>query len=146
MRHENLPLRLNFYESVLSIRPAQLAALIKRVLFIHRVVVETSDGLKFWIDPVSILGLKLLRDRTFEPSLSKLIKRLLRVGDTFVDVGANEGYFSVLAANATIPGGRVVAVEPQQRLLPVIERNLELNQLSNVEIMSDALSDKKGTA
>src|SRR6266478_8420952 len=109
MRDENLRFRLEFYQSLISIRPAQLAALIKRVLFIHRVVVETSDGLKFWIDPVSILGLKLLRDRTFEPSLSKLIKRLLRASDKFVDIGANEGYFSVLGANATIPGGRVVA-------------------------------------
>jgi hypothetical protein len=48
---------------------------------------------------------------TWEPPLSEWIRRALRPGDVFVDVGANVGYFTMLAARAVAPGGLVVAVE-----------------------------------
>lgn len=49
----------------------------------------------------------------------------LRSGDTFVDVGANHGSFAILAAALVGPTGRVVAIEPQPRLAPLVERSLE---------------------
>ena len=40
----------------------------------------------------------MLKNREFETPLTRAMLTLLRPGDSFVDVGANEGYFSVLAA------------------------------------------------
>jgi FkbM family methyltransferase len=68
----------------------------------------------------------------------------LKPGATFLDMGANEGFFSVMGAKLCGPHGRVVAVEPQNRMIPVIQENLRLNGLSNVTIVDAAVSDRAG--
>ena len=104
------------------------------------------NGARFWIDPVSVFGLSMLKNREFEKPLTIAVTTLLRPGDSFVDVGANEGYFSILAAQKVGVDGRVLAIEPQQRLRSVLERNIRTNSLTNVEIASLALADKEGKA
>ena len=67
----------------------------------------------------------------FEPGLAACLARLLRPGDTFVDAGANHGYFSLLAA----------------KLVVRFERHLEPNGLQGrVEVQPLALSDRTGVA
>jgi FkbM family methyltransferase len=68
----------------------------------------------------------------------------LKPGATFLDMGANEGFFSVMGAKLCGPHGRVVAVEPQNRMIPVIRENLRLNGLNNVTIVNAAVSDREG--
>lgn len=51
----------------------------------------------------------------FEPEVSGAIHRLLRPGGCFVDVGANVGYFSAIAAAVVGPSGRVFAFEPHDQ-------------------------------
>src|SRR4051794_24641093 len=51
----------------------------------------------------------------FEPSTVDFAVRALRSGDVFLDVGANVGYFTLAAARAVGPAGRVVAFEPLPR-------------------------------
>jgi FkbM family methyltransferase len=64
----------------------------------------------------------------------------------FVDLGANEGFFSVIAARAVGPTGRVLAIEPQARLGTVIRRNLALNAAAHVTLAQVAISDVAGAA
>ena len=54
----------------------------------------------------------------------RIMRALLKPGDTFVDVGANHGSFAILASHLVGPGGLVVAVEPQPRLAGLIRRSL----------------------
>jgi FkbM family methyltransferase len=56
-----------------------------------------------------------------------------------VDVGANEGLFTLLAARRVGPEGRVFALEPSSRELSHLRANLELNRLTNVEVAQLAL-------
>jgi len=51
----------------------------------------------------------------YEPELARFVPDVLRPGDVFVDVGANIGFFSVLAGAAIAPTGRIVAFEPDPR-------------------------------
>lgn len=104
---------------------------------------RSCNGVAYWIDPVSIFGLKLLTDGSYEPALTKAFQVLLRKGDTFIDIGGNEGYFSLLAANK-VKDGLVFCIEPQQRLLPIIEQNIKLNSVNSVSVHNLAFSDKKG--
>ena len=67
-----------------------------------------------------------------EMDVEETIKNLLRKGDTFVDVGANVGYYSVLAGRAVGPSGRVIAVEPIPETAAVLRRNLHLNDVTGV--------------
>jgi FkbM family methyltransferase len=80
----------------------------------------------------------------YEEKLTALVLAALRPGDVFLDVGGNEGFFSVLAGK-TVGGLRVYCVEPQSRLQEVITENLVLNQVAGVERVQLAFSDREGT-
>ncbi len=57
---------------------------------------------------------------------------MLAPGDVFVDVGANVGYFTVIAAQIVGPGGTVHAFEPDERSLSLLRASLKANRLANV--------------
>lgn len=78
----------------------------------------------------------------YELNTARLIKKILRPGDHFVDGGANLGYFTTLAAKCVGPSGRVDAFEPQPdnhaRLLVNLKRN---GLTASVHVHNLALSD-----
>lgn len=127
----------------MRVRPAELADGIKSVLRVSRLLAESENGCRYEVDPVSNLGQHLLEEGSFESGMSALLTQVLRPGDVFLDVGGNEGYFSVQAAACL--GATAVCVEPQARLQRVIERNLELNGcLERVEVLQLALGESEG--
>ena len=64
---------------------------------------------------------------THDPTFVRLLERCLRRGMTFVDVGANVGLFTVLAAAQVGSDGRVFAYECNPELVPFLRRNIEMN-------------------
>lgn len=77
-----------------------------------------------------------------EEAVMRVIRELLKPGDTFVDVGANFGLHTMLAASCVGPSGRVIAIEPVPANLRLLERNLELNGFSSrVTVVAKAASD-----
>ena len=89
--------------------------------------VTTWGGLLLVDTRESVLAPALLSHRQWEPALTEWFLHNLRPGQTFVDVGANIGYYSVLAARQTGPSGHVVAVEAHPRMVELLRRNLILN-------------------
>jgi FkbM family methyltransferase len=73
-----------------------------------------------------------------------LVRRLLRDGGDFVDVGAHIGIYSITAALALRERGRVVALEPNPAAREQLERNLRLNGCTNVEVVPKAASSAPG--
>jgi len=73
------------------------------------------------------------------------VLRYLRAGDTLVDVGANVGAYTLLAATA-IPALRTIAVEPDPDARARLEENLALNPGAQVEIVAVALAAEGGEA
>jgi FkbM family methyltransferase len=128
---------------LLRIRPAMLAAILKRALMVKRIVVDTPYG-KFWVDPASTFGRQLCRHGTYESGMLKTIEKHLPPGGVFFDLGANEGYFTVIGAMRCGAAGRVVAVEPQVRLLGVIDENLLLNGVTWAKVENVAVNDRPG--
>lgn len=74
-------------------------------------------------DPSDMVQGRIFHFGVWEPDISVFVARRLAPGDTFVDVGANVGYFSLLAADRVGPSGRVVAIEP----MPATHRALAAN-------------------
>jgi FkbM family methyltransferase len=70
----------------------------------------------------------------------------LREGDVVVDVGANIGAFSVVAARQVGASGRVIAYEPDPDICRRLRDNIELNGLTNVTVHNRAVGGKSGTA
>lgn len=146
MTDGRLPFRVRVFGPLLRrTRPAVLATYLKRLLRIKRMVVRTRVG-TFFVDPISHLGDQLIREGEYEPAMMATLERHLPAGGTFVDVGANEGYFSVQGGRIVGPSGRTIAVEPQARLRAVLDENVRLNGLKNVSVWQAAVSDVEGPA
>ena len=77
---------------------------------------------------------------------TELVVRLLQPGQCFLDVGANIGYYSVLAGYLVGTQGRVVAFEPEPANFALLQDNIELNQLTQATAVAAALAATSGTA
>lgn len=75
------------------------------------------------------LAPELMINGEYEPWLAAFMRRVLRPGDAFVDVGANIGTFSVLAGRLVREAGLVVAYEAEPRNVRYLERNVAANYL-----------------
>jgi FkbM family methyltransferase len=132
-----------YYETLLRIRPAQLSNLVKQILQIKRKLIKTTTSHTFWADPVSIFGFKLLSEGVHESQMTKLLELLLRPGDTFLDIGGNEGYFSVIASSL-VQDGKVHCIEPQSRLQAIIAENIKINKSDTIKVHRLAISNQAG--
>jgi FkbM family methyltransferase len=82
-----------------------------------------------------------------EADHTQLFKEELSEGMVVVDVGANIGYYTLIAASIVGPRGRVIAIEPDPRNFHLLTRNIEANEYTDfVEAHRVAVSDKVGTA
>jgi len=81
-----------------------------------------------------------------EPRVSYIAKKILRPGDTVLDIGANVGWFSVISSTAVGPTGSVHAFEPQPAIAAMLRASLAMNSIDNVSVHEVALSDKNGGA
>lgn len=87
----------------------------------------------------------LLAQSCWEPLETSVILSLLRPGDVFVDVGANIGYFTLVAAAAVGCLGRVFAFEPEPGNLELLQASVALNGFSWVSVDPCALGESAGT-
>lgn len=75
----------------------------------------------------------------WEPHITAFLNELLKPGDLFVDVGANLGYFTLLAANAVGPEGHVIAFEPVPRNVQLLLASIVTNGYRNIDVWPVAL-------
>jgi FkbM family methyltransferase len=80
---------------------------------------------------------------SYEWETQKRIAAEVRSGEVFFDVGANVGFYSLLAA-LRVGAGRVYAFEPLPANLVFLRRHLALNRIRNVEVLEMAISDQSG--
>lgn len=83
---------------------------------------------------------------SYEPNELMAIASILRPGDTAVDVGANEGLFTVHMAGCVGASGIVLAIEPSSREFRILEANQRVNAFTQVRPKRIAVSDHTGTA
>ena len=94
----------------------------------HEALVQARWGAKLVVDTRDrLLAPWLLMDGLWESHVTGWFHDVLESGDVMVDVGANIGYFTVLAAQLVGPGGKVVAVEASPSLADKIRRNVAMN-------------------
>lgn len=98
-------------------------------------------ALRFHCDLRDPLMREVCMTGRYEPQETALIRRLLHPGMTFVDVGANWGYFTLGAAHLVGAAGRVVSVEADPRASHTLKVNVAGNALSNVTVIAAAASD-----
>jgi FkbM family methyltransferase len=83
---------------------------------------------------------------TSEPHVQRALELLLAPAMTVYDVGANVGFFSVIAARLVGASGQVVCYEPLEINASLIEHNAALNNFANISVRRAALGRENGTA
>ena len=81
---------------------------------------------------------------TWEPNLTAWIRSRLKPGDTFIDVGANIGHFSLLAASLVGPVGRVVAIDASPHFAAALTLTAAANGYRNIRVVDSAVSATTG--
>jgi FkbM family methyltransferase len=82
----------------------------------------------------------------FEPHVVRLFLKYLSRGNNVMDVGANIGYFTLIASHLIRDEGIVYAFEPSPANNQKLRRNIELNKIHNVIVSANAVSDTTGIA
>jgi FkbM family methyltransferase len=109
--------------------------------------VQTCEGFQIRVDPADYaVGHTVARTGSYEPDVSATLRQLLRPGGTFVDIGANIGWFSLLAASLVGPTGRVVAIEPNPRNVALLRQSAKDNGFDNIDVVAVALGERAGAA
>ena len=80
----------------------------------------------------------------YEPEVTALMKLVAAPGQTWLDVGGNIGYYTLLLASLVGPGGSVHVFEPNPAVADRIEESVRLNAYSNVKLVRAAVSDTHG--
>ena len=119
------PLRQLANWSIRQVLPA-------RVIFGEAVVVLNPD------DPV-VSG--ALHFGVYEKAETKFFQTACRAGMTFLDVGANIGYYTALAARAVGPTGKIIALEPDPESFKYLEQTIAASAAENVQAFPVAASD-----
>jgi FkbM family methyltransferase len=83
---------------------------------------------------------------TYELPIQEAVASNLSPGDVFFDVGANIGFFSLIAAKHIKARGSVYAFEPVPRNAARIARSARLNGFGMIEVFTEAVGAKTGRA
>lgn len=109
-------------------------------------ILELADTRKFYWDPedrMSLLGMGLVGE--WERDDTEYLKKMVKTGDTVIDVGANYGFHTILFSKLTGPKGKVYAFEPLKSMYGQLEENLTLNKSQDNTVLSQyALGNKRG--
>ena len=82
----------------------------------------------------------------YEEGQWRFVSKRLPPGGTFVDVGANQGFFTILASRRVGESGNVIAFEPALTEARKLRGNLRFNRCRNVVVEEIALGAEPGTA
>jgi FkbM family methyltransferase len=116
------------------------------VLPAGRRTVATRHGFSMSLDLRQLVDREIYCQGVWEPLETKLFARVLRPGDHVVDVGANIGWFSLLAARLVGPAGRVHSFEANRATFDLLQTNLALNACTNITAHCVAVGEENGLA
>lgn len=101
---------------------------------------QLEEDVKINLYKDSILS-RLIYDDVFECEEVKFIKSLLKKGDTFIDVGANIGFFTLIASLIVESEGKIYSFEPTPETYRRLVENIEINSFKNIYPQQLALSN-----
>lgn len=118
--------------------------LIRRLGLSERVRFRFLDC-AFWLFPTGVIRNMYCKPEIWPPTQEIIwLRRVLRAGEVYVDIGANVGSHAICVAKHLGRSGKVYAFEPHPLTFQRLQANIRLNQLSNIEAHNVALGDAEG--
>lgn len=93
----------------------------------------------------SVFLYKFTRER-YEENYWKFVQQFLKPGMIFFDIGANQGFYTILASKLVGPEGKVFAFEPAPTEFRKLKLNILINRLKNVVVEPLALGSREGSS
>lgn len=104
-----------------------------------------ADELSFHVPSArEPIASSLIADGRYEPQLCEALAKVLKPASVFFDVGANVGYFSLLASSKLVPQGRVAAFEASPRIFGCLERNGRALGAPGLALFHRAVTERSG--
>lgn len=100
-----------------------------------------SGTLRICINPSSFFEWQIFFKGQYGENIVNVIQKYFPKGGVFVDVGANIGLYSLVAAKTA---KEVIAIEPVPAVVERLRKNSELNSFTNISIFHGVASDKEG--
>lgn len=141
LRRYHAMLVQNHYHSIAAARRTEWSRIVAQGQPVCR---ELGHGARIMLYPDSVLS-ELLFCGDFEMDEICFVRAYLRPGDVFVDVGANVGLYTAIAARLVGPRGRVHCFEPTPETFRRLTENVRINGLDNVVCSQKGLSDMPAT-
>jgi len=112
----------------------------------HRALTYLRTGHKVFVDTRCIdVGSHLLLGGSWEPNYTAAFERLLKPGQVVLDIGANHGFYSLLAAAHVAPNGHIYAFEPNPRLSSLVRDSIAVNGLGSlITLVEKAVTNRPG--
>lgn len=105
-----------------------------------------ATGHLIYVDPLDEgVSAHLIVHGFWEAGVQVVVQSLVRPGARVIDVGANVGYYTLLLAQAVGPEGTLVALEPNARMVGLVQRSLAFNGYGWVRLLPAAAADRSGT-
>ncbi len=105
-----------------------------------------ARGVGFWLVHDDAISRSAYLDGGFEPEVATAIRAFVSPGMTVCDIGAHEGYFSLLLSRLVGADGQVLAFEPSPRQARRLRTHMRLNRRRNVRLHQTALGAEDSTA
>jgi len=103
------------------------------------------NGYKLEVIPGDLgISSELLMFKTHEPLTTKLLSKELKKDMVCLDVGGNIGYYTLFESNIVGPNGKVIAIEPSPPNFKYLKKNLEIQNIKNVDAYNFAAGDRDG--
>jgi FkbM family methyltransferase len=113
--------------------------------FDRQVLLRTLQGFRLYVQASDLaVGLHITDGGNYEPHVTAAFRRLIRPGMNVLDVGANIGYFTMLAASLTQAKGSVMAIEPNPGNMKLLEASRRINGFDHVTLVQAAAARELG--
>lgn len=139
---------LQFVETPIYYSKGTLKIIESKIMLMPKypVIRKLDNGIYFifkFLDDHRILE---MYQGTFHPHLVKCLKKYLKRGDVFIDVGANIGYFTAIGAGLVGLSGAVHSFEPVPIYFNILSKMARLNENYKIYVNNCALGDSFGSA
>jgi FkbM family methyltransferase len=110
----------------------------------REVEITLANGMKMFA-PRNMSSYRRLSAGMYEAEVTAVLRSLLGTGMTMVDLGANVGYYTLIASTLVGATGHVYSFEPDPRVFPFLRRNIGANDAKNTTAECKAVSSKGST-
>jgi FkbM family methyltransferase len=90
------------------------------------------------------VGARIAVNRTYEQHVTRAVRSFLKPGAVVIDIGANIGYYTLLAASHVGNAGKVIAFEPSSNNCALLDMSVQKNNFNNVVIHTKAVTSENG--